>query len=182
VTALSAFCVVSAALVAVNVTVFGVGKLVGAVYIPFVSIVPTVALPPATAFTDQVTAVFVEPVTVAANAPLDPARIVAVAGVTVTLVPPLSGGSGEPSPPRFVPRPEQPLSNKTMNNACTLQIRFTALPPSNLDCKQFSAKTAALALLSFGFRLTSKRSWALLLGYGESRECVRSCQLASRTE
>jgi hypothetical protein len=55
VTALVPVCVVSAALVAVTVIVFGDGRLAGAVYIPFASIVPIVAFPPTTEFTAQVT-------------------------------------------------------------------------------------------------------------------------------
>jgi hypothetical protein len=180
-------------LVAVIVTVLGVGKVAGAVYIPFTSIVPTVALPPAIEFTDQVTLLLVEPslvapllallllevlrrrpsllilrppsaplfvvpppfvellvvllevlvlvmlvpevspvialLMVAANASFAPARIVAVAGVTVTPVVLPSGGSVEPSLPRFVPRPEQPLRHNMRSTACALQIRFTDMPP-----------------------------------------------------
>ena len=128
-TALVPVCVVSAALVAVSVIVFGVGRVAGAVYMPFASIVPSVALPPAVEFTDQVTLLFVLPLTVAANASFAPARIVAVAGVTVTPLVPPSGGSVEPSLPRFVPRPEQPLSKKIRSTACVLQIRFTDMTP-----------------------------------------------------
>jgi hypothetical protein len=160
------------------------------VYIPFASIVPTVAFPPAIEFTDHVTVLlaglslevsllvgrwrlasllvvrpFVAPLlvvplllapllvavllvallpnalvvdallavalfTVAANASCDPARTVAVAGVTVTLALLLpSGGRGEPSLPVFVPRPEQPLSHNMRSTACAPQIRFTDMPP-----------------------------------------------------
>ena len=86
-TVLLPFCVASSALVAVTVIVFGVGRIAGAVYIPFASIVPTVALPPAIEFTDHVTVLFAMPLTVAANASFAPARIVAVEGVTVIPVP-----------------------------------------------------------------------------------------------
>jgi hypothetical protein len=44
-----------ATLVAVTVTVGGVGTVEGAVYIPTVSIQPTIAFPPATPLTDQLT-------------------------------------------------------------------------------------------------------------------------------
>jgi hypothetical protein len=129
VTVLVPFCVVSAALVAVTVIVFGVGRLAGAVYIPFESIVPVVALPPATEFTDQVTLVFVAPLTTAANDSFDPTRMVAVAGVTATEVLPLSGGKvGEPLPLLFVLRPVQPLRKK-INIADALQMRFTDMIP-----------------------------------------------------
>ena len=58
--------VVSAALVAATVTVLE-SALDGAVYRPEVEIVPTVLFPPVKPFTDQVTAVFVVPLTVAEN-------------------------------------------------------------------------------------------------------------------
>jgi hypothetical protein len=45
---------------------------------------PTVELPPATPFTDQVTAVLVVPVTVAVNSTVDPAVVEESAGETVT--------------------------------------------------------------------------------------------------
>jgi hypothetical protein len=57
----------SATEIAVTVTVGGTGTLLGAVYRPFVSIVPTVLFPPVTPFTCQVTAVFVVFTTVAEN-------------------------------------------------------------------------------------------------------------------
>ena len=47
--------------------------------------VPTVELPPATPFTDQVTAVLVVPVTVAVNCTLVPAGVVESVGATVTV-------------------------------------------------------------------------------------------------
>ena len=56
-----AFLLVSATLVAVTVTVCGLPSDAGAEYRPLLEIVPTAGL------TDQVTAVFVVPVTVAAN-------------------------------------------------------------------------------------------------------------------
>jgi hypothetical protein len=49
------FSVLSTTLVAVIVTVSGVGRIAGAVYIPFASIVPIVAFPPTTEFTAHVT-------------------------------------------------------------------------------------------------------------------------------
>jgi hypothetical protein len=202
-------------MVAVTVIVFGVGRMAGAVYIPFASIVPTVALPPTIEFTDQVTPLFVlllvlslvllfallpvlflllllarllvrSPVPmlmpvlvlvlmpvlvlvvglvllpvivvllfmVAANASFDPARIVTLEGVTVIPVPllPSSGASGEPSLPCFVPRPEQPLSNNIRSTACVFQIRFTDMPPSDLDNKHHSARSQSQ---SAGFASTN---------------------------
>ena len=207
VTVLLLFCVASSAMVAVTVIVFGVGRMAGAVYIPFASIVPTVALPPTIEFTDQVTPLFVlllvlslvllfallpvlflllllarllvrSPVPmlmpvlvlvvglvllpvivvllfmVAANASFDPARIVTLEGVTVIPVPllPSSGASGEPSLPCFVPRPEQPLSNNIRSTACVFQIRFTDMPPSDLDNKHHSARSQSQ---SAGFASTN---------------------------
>jgi hypothetical protein len=58
--------VVSATLVAVMVTFKELGWVAGAVYKPFVEIMPTVWFPPATPFTLQVTPLFELPVTVAA--------------------------------------------------------------------------------------------------------------------
>jgi hypothetical protein len=159
-------------LVAVTVTVFGVGKLAGAVYIPFASIVPTVAFPPAVEFTDHVTLLLVLalllalPLTVAAKASFAPARIVAVAGVTVTLFAlPLSGGSVEPSLPRFVPSPEQPLSNNIRSTACVLQNRFTDMSPPDLGDNSSPQRPQhqRCCRWRFAFQLLV-RIWALLLG------------------
>jgi hypothetical protein len=68
VTALEEDLEVSAALVAVTVTVLGEGRVEGAMYFPEESIVPRVAEPPAVVSTDQVTVVLEEPVTVAKKA------------------------------------------------------------------------------------------------------------------
>jgi hypothetical protein len=145
------FFVASSVLVAVTVMVFGVGKLAGAVYIPFASIVPTVEFPPATEFTDHVTLLFAIPLTVAAKASFDPARIVGVAGVTVTPVLPPSGVSGEPSLPGFVPRPEQPVRHNIRSTACALQIRFTEVPPIGLRTATVLHTSAATNRLRFAF-------------------------------
>jgi hypothetical protein len=58
---------VSATLVAATVTLEGDGTTAGAEYSPAVEIVPTVELPPVTPLTLQITALFEDPVTVAAN-------------------------------------------------------------------------------------------------------------------
>ena len=78
----------SSTLVAVTVTVFGVGRVSGAVNVPFAAIVPVVEVPPATPLTDQVTLRFRPPVTMAVNACVWPRRTMAVAGITVTATPP----------------------------------------------------------------------------------------------
>jgi hypothetical protein len=128
VTALLPVFVASSELVAVIVIVFGVGRLAGAVYIPFASIVPVLALPPAIEFTDQFTVALGLLLTTAANDSFEPARIATAVGVTVTPLLAPSGNEGEPSLPRRVPSPEQPLNN---NNriAGALQIRFTDMTP-----------------------------------------------------
>ena len=70
----------SAELTAAMFTVAGDGAVAGAVYRPEPEIVPTVELPPVTAFTSQVTAVFDEPVTDAVNCCVWPVWIEADAG------------------------------------------------------------------------------------------------------
>jgi hypothetical protein len=127
--------VVSAALVAVTVIVFGVGKFTGAVYNPVVSMVPVVAFPPATAFTDHVTLVLAFPVTAAANDCVAPARTAAVAGVTVTTTPAFSGGVvgdvGDVGdvPVLLLPTPAQPANSKAKIPVDAIQVRFTDLSP-----------------------------------------------------
>jgi hypothetical protein len=74
----------STTLVAFTVTTFGEGGIAGAVYRPLASIVPSVALPPATSFTDQVTPWFALPVTVAVNGCVCVTWSVCVEGLTVT--------------------------------------------------------------------------------------------------
>lgn len=139
-TALLPFFVASSELVAVIVIVFGVGRLAGAVYIPFASIVPLLALPPAIEFTDQFTVAVGLLLTTAANDSFEPARIVTVAGVTVTPELAPSGNAGEPSLPRRVPSPEQPLNNNNRIAAGALQIRFTDRSPIELDDRHFIAR------------------------------------------
>ncbi|MFQ5329106.1 MAG: hypothetical protein ACE5D4_03850, partial [Thermodesulfobacteriota bacterium] len=79
----------SASLTALIVTVAGEGALAGAVYRPVASIVPTVALPPATPLTCQVTVVVAEPVTVSENCFVLPTSTLAVDGETDTATAPL---------------------------------------------------------------------------------------------
>src|SRR5579863_2790843 len=88
------------------VTVFGEGRVVGAVYFPVESIVPRAVEPLAVPLTNQETAVLVEPVTVAVNVNELPARMLAVAGATAMVTLFVVGGSGagdfeveEPLPP-----------------------------------------------------------------------------------
>jgi hypothetical protein len=76
--------VVSATLVAVTVTVFGLGTEPGAVNSPPVETVPVVELPPCAPFTLQVTAVLEEPETVAVKDCAAPVTKVAVVGEMLT--------------------------------------------------------------------------------------------------
>src|SRR5216110_584317 len=69
---------------AVTVTVAGFGTTAGAVYRPELDIVPTVALPPVTPLTCQVTAVLLVFSTVAVNCCVPPAPTVAATGDIVT--------------------------------------------------------------------------------------------------
>ena len=68
-----------------TVTVAGLGTAPGAVYRPELEIVPTVALPPVTPFTCQVTAVLLAFCTVAVSCCVPPTAIVVDAGEIITL-------------------------------------------------------------------------------------------------
>jgi hypothetical protein len=57
-----------------TVAVFGTGRTAGAVYRPVESIVPTVAFPFATPFTDHVKVRLLDPETEALNCCVEPAR------------------------------------------------------------------------------------------------------------
>src|SRR5437763_8992154 len=69
---------------AVTATVAGFGTTAGAVYRPELDIIPTVALPPLTPLTCQVTAVLLVFCTVAVNCCVPPAPTVADTGEIVT--------------------------------------------------------------------------------------------------
>jgi hypothetical protein len=77
----------SAALTAIMVTEFGLGKLAGDVYMPAELIVPVAALPPLAPFTNQFTEIFDEPVKVALNCCESPNRTLAEFGEIETLMP-----------------------------------------------------------------------------------------------
>jgi hypothetical protein len=133
VTALLPCLVVSAALVAVTVIIFGVGRFAGAVYTPVASIVPVAVFPPTTVFTDHVTLVFAFPVTAAVNACVAPERTMEVAGATVTVIPALVGGVvgvvGDGAP-LLLTVPVQPAASHTSITIGAIQMRFTACPPA----------------------------------------------------
>jgi hypothetical protein len=86
----------SATLTAFMVTKLELGTLPGAVYAPEELIKPLAALPPVTPFTSQLTDVFDDPLTVALNDCVAPARTLTVPGETETVTP-----GGEDGPPEF---------------------------------------------------------------------------------
>jgi len=90
-------------LTACTVTEFGLGAADGAVYIPDALISPVALAPPVTPFTCHVTDIFDEPVTVAANGCVLPARSVAVLGETETFTTGGGGGGGAPGFPEGPP-------------------------------------------------------------------------------
>jgi hypothetical protein len=92
VTALLPVAVASAELTARTVTVLELGTVAGATYMPDELIVPVAAVPFATPFTCQVTAVFDDPATAALNDCVAPARTFALAGETVTVTLDPEGG------------------------------------------------------------------------------------------
>jgi hypothetical protein len=79
--------VVSAWEITAIVMVVWLGRTLGALYKPFVSIVPLMASPPVAPFTCQVTAVLVDPVTVAVNCCVAPPATLALVGEMVMETP-----------------------------------------------------------------------------------------------
>jgi len=92
----------SAWLVAVTCNVAGEGRSAGAVYTPAEVIVPSIAFPPGTPLTLQVTAVSVVFVTVATNVIWFPSTTDRFSGVTVTTMDG-GGGGGGGAPPALQP-------------------------------------------------------------------------------
>src|SRR6266404_8207408 len=90
--------------------------------------VPSAALPPATPFTDHVTAVLVVPVTVAVNGCVSPRRTLTDDGVTETATCAVEGRT-------FVvvlcEPPPQPAQIKTGSRAAICQRRMGYLPELN---------------------------------------------------
>jgi hypothetical protein len=123
VTALDAVAEEDAVLVAVTVTVFGVGREAGAAKAPVDEIVPREAFPPATPLTDQVTAVFELPDTVAVKDSKPPARMFADAGETVTETD--AGATGFDGVATVLPAPEvvaeQPASAAATDAASAIR-------------------------------------------------------------
>jgi hypothetical protein len=98
--------VVSAWLVAVTVTFAGDGKSLGAEYRPPVLIVPTLAFPPATELTLQLTLALEDPVTFAVNCSEFPSSTLPLGAETETVT--VCGGGAVP-PPLPPVQPEIPL-------------------------------------------------------------------------
>ena len=142
VTALLPVAVASAELTARTVTVLELGIVLGAVYKPNELIVPAAALPPATPFTSQVTAVFDDPVTVTLNDFVAPARTFALAGETVTFtLDPEGGGLGLEVEELFVV-PVQPASAA----AASRNMRRTECCKANFINLSIRRRTESAAL------------------------------------
>ena len=104
--------VVSETLVARMAAVAAGGRIGGAVYIPFKSMVPTTPFPPGIPFTLQVTAVLDELLMAAAKGCSAPSSTDPAVGATVTVTS-AGGGCGEPDPTS----PPQPWSDATNSSA-----------------------------------------------------------------
>jgi hypothetical protein len=136
----------SARLAAVTVSVFGVGGTAGAAYNPVLPIVPSVALPPTTPFTDHVTAWFVLPVTLPVNCCISPTVMVSAGGLTVTTTGTASVSALEVPPPGAgvvtatarLPAFANCAAVKVAVNCVALPyVVASAVPPnSTTDCEQ----------------------------------------------
>src|SRR2546423_886466 len=119
---------------AVTVTVAGFGTTAGAVYRPELDIVPTVALPPVTPLTCQVTAVLLVFSTVAVNCCVPPAPTVADTGEIVTRT-----GMGV----RVVDAPAQP-------KVCNIVIATPANPRHPRRCTVFRLQPRPSVFIASG--------------------------------
>jgi hypothetical protein len=117
--------VASAWLVAVTCSVVGEGRAMGAVYTPVDVIVPTVAFPPGTPLTFQVTAVSVVFDTVAANVTWFPSTTDPFVGVTVTTIDGGGGGGGAPAVPQ--PNVHAPSARSAMTTIVAVLDLFALL-------------------------------------------------------
>jgi hypothetical protein len=86
----------SAELTALTVTELGLGRVAGAMYLPEESMVPIEAEPPAMSLTNQLTAVFCVPVTVAEKLAEALTRTLVEVGETLTETEAGGGGCWEP--------------------------------------------------------------------------------------
>ncbi|MGC2330615.1 MAG: hypothetical protein WA581_04110 [Candidatus Acidiferrales bacterium] len=116
VTALPPLALESEALTASIVTLFGLGRLAGAVKTPEELIVPVAAVPPVTLLTCQATVWLDSPLTLAVNVSVPPMRTFTGFGETVTL----TAGGGVPGSPGL---PEEPLiapAHRAWNKAAAI--------------------------------------------------------------
>lgn len=122
VTSLVPFLEESAELTALTVTELGLGRAVGAMYLPEVSMVPREAEPPAVSLTYQVTAAFEVPLTAAENVAEAPARTLVIKGETLTEI--VAGGEG-----CWVPGEDEPAPQPATRKAARSSVRN----PGNLQ-------------------------------------------------
>jgi hypothetical protein len=115
--------VTSACEIADTVTVEGVGTNDGAAYIPDPSTVPTVEFPPVTPFTCHETSVLLVPLTVAVNCCCSVGNLLAVRGLTLTVIPP---PPPPPPPPLLFPDPphEERTMLETISSASATPVAF----------------------------------------------------------
>jgi len=106
---------------AVIVTVLGVGGNCGAVNMPLAVIVPVLALPPVTPLTDQTSAGVDPSLVLAVKGSESPPRIVADAGVTLSVA--LCGCCGFPL---LLPKPPQPARTSAEMPSNAIHLCFTA--------------------------------------------------------
>jgi len=133
--------VASAWLVAVTCTVAGDGKSAGAVYTPTGVIVPSVALPPGTPPTLQLTAMSVVFVTVAAKVVWPPSTTDAFIGFTVTAIAgDGGGGGGDDAIPALQPNVHAPSANSAMSTAAVVLHVFPLVGERDCMPSQKQAK------------------------------------------
>jgi hypothetical protein len=132
-------------LAACTITTLGTGGTAGAVYNPVAPIIPTVALPPTTPFTDHV-AWFVLPVTLAVNCCACPTITVCAGGFTATTTSTASVSALEVPPPGVgvvtatarLPAFVNCAAGTTAVNCVPLPyvVASAVLPNSTTDCAQ----------------------------------------------
>jgi hypothetical protein len=131
----------SAWLVAVICTVAGDGRSTRAVYTPPELIVPSVAFPPGTPLTLQLTAVSVVFVTVAVKVAWPPSTTDPFIGFTVTAIAgDGDGGSGEDAIPALQPNVHDPSGNSAMSKSIPFRDVFPLLGESDRMPSQKQAK------------------------------------------
>jgi hypothetical protein len=129
----------SAWLVAVTCTVAGDGRSAGAVYTPADVIIPSVAFPPGTPFTLQLTAVSDVFVTVAVKVAWFPSTTDPFAGFTVTSIAGGGGGGGD-APPAPQPSVHAPSARSAMTTIVVVVDLFPLLGERDRMPSQKQAK------------------------------------------